>query len=144
MCKRFSYIVSFCAILFAALTPNELQAETPNETPNETQVETPSEETDVLCCLKNVHIRKSALKNVSSKRFVSRNQHRSSVWDREMFDPEKCYDLRGVGVNGRCQTGWSRCERKREIRFRWLDQSSIICSRGASAVFHVGFETHSI
>jgi hypothetical protein len=44
--------------------------------------------------------------------------------DREMFDPEKCYDkLADTGVKwARCQTGWSRCEKvKGKYNFDWLD-----------------------
>ena len=43
--------------------------------------------------------------------------------DREMFDPEKCYDL--LGESGmkwaRCQTGWNRCETVKGVYdFAWL------------------------
>lgn len=141
MCKRFSYIVSFCAILFAALTPNETQAETPNET----QVETPSEETDVLCCLKNVHIKEIG----SLKTFSSQEIRESPIsigfecLDREMFDPEKCYDLLAAsGVKwARCQTGWSRCEREKgKYDFAWLDSIvDNLLSRGVQPWFNVGF-----
>lgn len=40
--------------------------------------------------------------------------------DRELFDPDECYEVLGQsGVKwARCQSGWSRCEKKsRAIRF---------------------------
>lgn len=45
--------------------------------------------------------------------------------DRELFDPDECYEVLGQsGVKwARCQSGWSRCEKKAgQYDFRWLDQ----------------------
>ena len=44
--------------------------------------------------------------------------------DRELFKPEKCYELLGkTGIkHARCQTGWSRCEKEKGVyTFDWLD-----------------------
>lgn len=44
--------------------------------------------------------------------------------DRELFNPEMCYDLIAkTGVkHARCQTGWARCEKQKGVYdFRWLD-----------------------
>ena len=40
--------------------------------------------------------------------------------DRELFKPEKCYELLGkTGIkHARCQTGWSRCEKEKELRYQ--------------------------
>lgn len=45
--------------------------------------------------------------------------------DRELFDPEECYELLGKsGVKwARCQSGWSRCEKTPGgYDFAWLDR----------------------
>ena len=45
--------------------------------------------------------------------------------DRELFKPEKCYDLTGKsGVKlARCQTGWAKCEKEKGVYdFAWLDE----------------------
>ncbi len=45
--------------------------------------------------------------------------------DRELFDPEPCYDLLAeTGVKwARCQSGWSRCEKTPGVYdFAWLDR----------------------
>lgn len=45
--------------------------------------------------------------------------------DRELFDPEECYELLGKsGVKwARCQSGWSRCEKTPGVYdFAWLDR----------------------
>ncbi len=63
--------------------------------------------------------------------------------DRELFDPERCYDLLGkTGAKwARCQTGWNRCEKEKGVyTFEWLD--SIIdnlLERGVQPWFNVGF-----
>ena len=44
--------------------------------------------------------------------------------DRELYDPERCYDpLAATGTKfARCQTGWFRCEREKgKYDFAWLD-----------------------
>lgn len=44
--------------------------------------------------------------------------------DRELFNPERCYDWLGKsGVKyARCQTGWNRCEMEKGVyTFEWLD-----------------------
>ena len=63
--------------------------------------------------------------------------------DREMFNPEKCYDLLAkTGVKyARCQTGWARCEKKKgEYDFEWLDSVvNNLISRGLIPWFNVGY-----
>lgn len=63
--------------------------------------------------------------------------------DREMFDPERCYDLlAAAGVKwARCQTGWCRCETSRgRYDFAWLDAIvDNLLSRGIQPWFNVGF-----
>lgn len=63
--------------------------------------------------------------------------------DRELFSPEKCYDLLGQsGVKwARVQTGWSRCEKiKGVIDFTWLDGIvDNLLMRGVKPWFNVGF-----
>lgn len=63
--------------------------------------------------------------------------------DRELFNPEMCYDLIAkTGVkHARCQTGWARCEKQKGVYdFRWLDSivdNLILC--GLTPWFNVGF-----
>ena len=63
--------------------------------------------------------------------------------DRELFNPEKCYDLLAkTGVKyARCQTGWARCEREKGVYdFSWLDSvvdNLIKC--GVTPWFNVGY-----
>jgi len=63
--------------------------------------------------------------------------------DREMFDPNRCYDL--VAESGakyaRCQTGWSRCEKEKGVYdFRWLDEVvDNLSRRGVEPWFDVSF-----
>lgn len=63
--------------------------------------------------------------------------------DRELFDPNRCYDL--VAESGakyaRCQTGWSRCEKEKGVYdFRWLDDIvDNFARRGVEAWFDVTF-----
>ncbi len=63
--------------------------------------------------------------------------------DRELFDPEKCYDLLGqTGAKwARCQTGWNRCEKEKGVyTFEWLDSIvDNLLSRGVQPWFNVGF-----
>ena len=63
--------------------------------------------------------------------------------DREVFDPEKCYDLLGrTGVKwARCQTGWNRCEREKGVyTFDWLDDVvDRLRAQGVQPWFNVGF-----
>ncbi|WP_080904851.1 beta-galactosidase [Parabacteroides sp. Marseille-P3160] len=63
--------------------------------------------------------------------------------DREIFDPEKCYDKLGAtGVKwARCQTGWNRCETvKGQYDFKWLDEVvDNLLQRGIQPWFNVGF-----
>lgn len=63
--------------------------------------------------------------------------------DRELFDPEKCYEpLAQSGVKwARCQTGWSRCETEKGVYdFRWLDRVvDRLRSDGIQPWFNVGF-----
>ncbi len=45
--------------------------------------------------------------------------------DRELFDPETCYDLMGQsGIRkARCQSGWAKCEKEKDVYdFAWLDR----------------------
>ncbi len=63
--------------------------------------------------------------------------------DRELFDPERCYDL--LGATGakwaRCQTGWNRCETEKGVyTFEWLDSVvDNLLARGVQPWFNVGF-----
>ena len=63
--------------------------------------------------------------------------------DRELYDPERCYDpLAATGTKfARCQTGWFRCEREKgKYDFAWLD--AIVdnhLKRGVKPWFNVGF-----
>ena len=63
--------------------------------------------------------------------------------DRELFRPEKCYDLLAAsGVKyARVQTGWARCEREKGvIDFSWLDDIvDNLIRRGVRPWFNVGF-----
>ena len=63
--------------------------------------------------------------------------------DRELFRPEKCYDLLGAsGVKyARVQTGWAKCEVvKGIIDFGWLDDIvDNLLKRGVEPWFNVGF-----
>ena len=63
--------------------------------------------------------------------------------DRELFDPEKCYDLLGqTGIKrARCQTGWARCEKEKGVYdFEWLDLIvDNLRVRGIQPWFNVGF-----
>ena len=63
--------------------------------------------------------------------------------DRELFKPEKCYDLLGQsGVkHARCQTGWVRCEKEKGVYdFAWLDEIvDSLLARGVEPWFCVSF-----
>lgn len=63
--------------------------------------------------------------------------------DRELFKPEKCYDLLAAsGVKyARVQTGWAKCEVvKGVIDFGWLDDIvDNLLKRGVEPWFNVGF-----
>ncbi len=63
--------------------------------------------------------------------------------DRELFNPEKCYDLLAeTGVKyARCQTGWAKCEQKKgEYDFSWLDSVvDNLVLRGVTPWFNVGY-----
>ncbi len=63
--------------------------------------------------------------------------------DRELFNPEKCYDLLAEsGVKyARCQTGWVKCEKQKGVYdFTWLDSIvDNLLSRGIKPWFDVGF-----
>ena len=83
------------------------------------------------------------------KTFTSREIEKSFIsidfgcLDRELFNPDKCYDaLFKTGVKfARCQTGWNRCEKQKGVfTFEWLD--SIIdnlCQRGIEPWLQVGY-----
>lgn len=63
--------------------------------------------------------------------------------DRELFRPEKCYDLleqSGIG-SARCQTGWAKCEKEPGVYdFAWLDAIvDALLSRSIRPWFNVGF-----
>lgn len=66
-----------------------------------------------------------------------------SCLDRELFNPDKCYDLLAkTGVkHARCQTGWARCEKEKGIYdFTWLDKViDNLLSRGILPWFNVGY-----
>lgn len=63
--------------------------------------------------------------------------------DRELFKPEKCYDLlQKSGVKfARCQTGWVKCEKEKGVyTFEWLDSVvDNLLERGIEPWFSVGF-----
>ena len=63
--------------------------------------------------------------------------------DRDLFDPEPCYDrIAAMGVkNARVQTGWWKCERERGVYdWTWLDGVvTNLTSRGIDVWFNVGF-----
>lgn len=63
--------------------------------------------------------------------------------DRELFNPEKCYDyLQKSGVkNARCQTGWARCEKQKGVYdFVWLDDVvDKLLKIGVKPWFNVGY-----
>ena len=63
--------------------------------------------------------------------------------DRELFNPERCYDqLSQTGAKwARCQTGWNRCETvKGQFDFQWLDDVvDNLLVRGIEPWFNVGF-----
>lgn len=63
--------------------------------------------------------------------------------DRDMFNPEKCYDLLAQsGVkHARCQTGWAKCEKEKGVYcFSWLDRIvDSLLQRGVQPWFNVGF-----
>ena len=62
--------------------------------------------------------------------------------DRQVFDPEKCYDkLAATGAKyARCQTGWIRCEKQKGVyTFEWLDSviDNLLC-RGIQPWLNIG------
>ena len=63
--------------------------------------------------------------------------------DRELFKPEKCYDLLArTGVKyARCQTGWCKCETKKGVYdFSWLDNViDNLLSRGVQPWFTLSY-----
>lgn len=63
--------------------------------------------------------------------------------DRELFNPDRCYDLLGrSGIkHARCQTGWARCEREKGVYdFEWLDRvADNLISRGVTPWFSVSY-----
>ena len=63
--------------------------------------------------------------------------------DRDLFDPEPCYDrLAAIGVkNARVQTGWWKCEKEKGVYdWTWLDGIvDNLTSRGIDVWFNVGF-----
>lgn len=63
--------------------------------------------------------------------------------DRELFNPDKCYDLLGEsGIKyARCQTGWARCEKEKGVYdFSWLDSVvDNLMERGVEPWFNLGY-----
>lgn len=63
--------------------------------------------------------------------------------DRELFKPEKCYDLLAkTGVKyARCQTGWCKCEKEKGVYdFSWLDDViDNLLSRGVQPWFTLSY-----
>lgn len=63
--------------------------------------------------------------------------------DRDLFDPEQCYDLlQQSGVKyARVQTGWVKCETQKGVyNFEWLDSIvDNLLQRGIQPWFNVGF-----
>ena len=64
-------------------------------------------------------------------------------YDRDLFDPELCYDR--VAESGakfaRCQTGWARTEKTPDVYdFSWLDAVvDNLLARGVTPWFDVGY-----
>ena len=64
-------------------------------------------------------------------------------YDRDLFDPEKCYDL--IAATGmkpvRVQTGWARTEKEKGVYdFSWLDSVvDNLIKRGLEPWFNVGY-----
>lgn len=83
------------------------------------------------------------------KTFTSKEVEKSYVsidfccLDRELFDPDKCYDLLSeTGVKyARCQSGWNRCEKQKGVyTFEWLDSViDNLCQRGIEPWLQVGY-----
>ena len=63
--------------------------------------------------------------------------------DRDMFDPERCYDLiENAGIKyARCQTGWAKTEKEKGVcDFKWLDEIiDNLIRRGIIPWFSVGY-----
>ena len=63
--------------------------------------------------------------------------------DRQMFDPDRCYEPLGkTGVKwARCQTGWCRCEQQKGVyTFEWLDSIvDNLLAQGVKPWFNVGY-----
>lgn len=63
--------------------------------------------------------------------------------DRDLFDPERCYDLFAkTGAKfARCQTGWARTEKVKGVyAFAWLDVIvDNLIARGVQPWFNVGY-----
>lgn len=63
--------------------------------------------------------------------------------DRDMFDPERCYDLiENAGIKyARCQTGWAKTEKEKGVYdFKWLDEIiDNLIHRGIIPWFSVGY-----
>ena len=63
--------------------------------------------------------------------------------DRDLFDPEKCYDLfAATGAKfARCQTGWAKTEQQKGVYdWKWLDDIvDNLIARGVTPWFNVGY-----
>lgn len=83
---------------------------------------------------------------INPSEFQSLQSHASvgfECLDRELYDPERCYDLlQQAGVKyARVQTGWNRCETEKGVyNFEWLDDIvDNLLQRGIQPWFNVGF-----
>lgn len=83
---------------------------------------------------------------INPSEFQSLQSHASvgfECLDRELYDPEWCYDLlQQAGVKyARVQTGWNRCETEKGVyNFEWLDDIvDNLLQRGIQPWFNVGF-----
>ncbi len=92
----------------------------------------------------------NAIQKIGTLRMVSSGEIKDSpvsvgfeCLDREMFDPEPCYEKLGaIGVKwARCQTGWNRCETKKGIYdFAWLDRIvDRLMENGVRVWFNLGY-----
>ena len=90
------------------------------------------------------------MKQIGSLKTFNSNEINSSYisidfgcLDRELFNPDKCYDaLEKTGVKyARCQTGWNRCEQEKGVyTFEWLDSVvNNLRNRGVEPWFCVGY-----
>lgn len=142
-----TYLLSLSTICFLIFSSLNIITAEPSKILNgiAKPVSVKSESSDSFCSLPNV-----ALEELGNLKTLKSSEIKESpisigfeCLDREMFDPEKCYDpLANTGVKwARCQTGWSRCEKEKgRYDFTWLDSVvDNLLTRGIQPWFNVGF-----